>query len=69
MLRPAALAVLLLATAGCRSLPDLDDLRLRPDPRPYNHYSAAPPADPSRKVSGHDCTRPVPGDGGNLRCI
>ena len=37
--------------------------------RGYAYYDPAPRLDAGRKVSEHDCTRPLPSDGGNLRCI
>jgi len=64
-LAAAALLALLVLAAGCSSAPAGNP---RQEMRAYDHYMAAPPIDPTRKVSERDCTQPVPPGDGNLKC-
>ena len=63
MARAAALALLLL-TAGCSWFAE----NRSEDTYTYNNYGIVPSADPDRKISERDCTRPAAPDGGNLSC-
>ena len=65
MLRAAVLSLLVL-TAGCQWMPNVQDRN--EDTYTYNNYGLVPPADPNRRVSERDCTRPAAPDSGNLRC-
>jgi hypothetical protein len=58
--------LLLVLAAGCSSQPQ--DPYAGTSTNPGGAEAAAPPMDPTRKVSEQDCTRPIVDDGGNLRC-
>ena len=65
----ALLAVLLLA--GCVSRFDPDDVAKRDSAtaaNPMVQEGYVPEMDPSRRVSGQDCSRPVDLTAGNLMC-
>jgi hypothetical protein len=64
--RALAAFVLLAAAAGCTPTADMG---ARGEVRQSSYYGPAPRPDATRKVSEHDCTLPLPSDGGNLRCI
>jgi hypothetical protein len=58
--------LLLVLAAGCSSQPQ--GPYAGTSTNPGGAEAAAPPMDPTRKVSEQDCTRPIVDDGGNLRC-
>jgi hypothetical protein len=65
MSRAAAFFILLLS-AGCQWVHQQDRSE---DAYTYNNYGFVPPADPNRRISERDCTRPPAApDNGNLRC-
>ncbi|HZQ75442.1 MAG TPA: hypothetical protein VFB08_21210 [Burkholderiales bacterium] len=66
-----ALSVVLLATlAACGTAPTTGYNASEADAATMTRYASAktPPMDPKRKIDEQDCSKPVPPEGGNLRC-
>ncbi len=66
-----ALSVVLLATlAACGTTAENRYNSSVADAATMTRYANAqtPPMDPKRKIDEQDCSKPVPPEGGNLRC-